>query len=301
MTPRRVLVTGASGQVGRDLTDVLGGWTPPGADAGWQPDGEAIGEGEFDVFGATHHELDVSDALSLSRALDAVRPDVIVNLAAWTKVDLAQDHIDEASRANTEAVEIVSKACAKRDIHLITVSTDYVFDGRKGAAYEEGDIPNPLNVYGLTKWQGELRCSPDDTIVRTSWVMAGRGRHVAAVVAERVGQGQPVKFVDDQRGTFTNAADLARALATFVRLQPGGLWHFANSGDVTWCELANEVATLCGAPSGFVEAISTAELSPPQRAQRPARSDLAVSKWRSAGLIDPPQWREALKRVIDVR
>jgi dTDP-4-dehydrorhamnose reductase len=293
----RVLVSGAAGQVGVDLVDVLQGEVPPGGDRSFQPDGRPVPEGEFDVLGLTRHELDVADADAVHRAIRSARPDVIVHLAAYTAVDRAQ--IEEATcfAVNATGTESLSLAAKESGAHLIAISTDYVFDGNKGGAYVEDDATNPLNVYGASKRAGELLCSSDDTVVRTSWVMGVRGKNVAHVIAERAISGENVRFVNDQTGTVTVASDLARVLATLVRERPGGRWHVANSGTTTWFDVARYIGTILGRDDGFATSIATADLDPAPLATRPIRSDLSSEKFATAWSA-LPQWHDGITRLI---
>jgi dTDP-4-dehydrorhamnose reductase len=293
----RVLVTGAAGQVGVDLVDVLGGVAPPGSDRSFQPDGRSVPEGEFEVLGLTRHDLDVSNRDAVSRALHAARPDVIVHLAAYTAVDRAETEESTCFAVNAAGTESMSIAAQEIGAHLIAISTDYVFDGNKGGAYAEGDATNPLNVYGASKRAGELLCSSADTLVRTSWVMGVRGKNVAHVIAERALSDQSVRFVNDQTGTVTVASDLARALATLVRERPGGFWHVANIGTTTWFDVAHYIGEILGRDEGFATAIATADLDPAPLATRPIRSDLSSDKFASQWLA-LPDWRDGITRLI---
>ncbi len=295
--PARVVVTGAGGQVGVDLQDVLRGSTPPGGDASFQPDGKPVGEDEFDVVALGHRDLDVTDRDAVSRALQAARPEVVVHLAAYTAVDRAEQDVENCFNVNEQGTATMSRAAGDVGAHFIAISTDYVFDGRKGAAYVEYDEPHPLNVYGASKREGELRCAPSDTIVRTSWVMGVRGRSVVHVIADRAISGANVRFVDDQMGTVTAASDLARVLVTMVRERPGGMWHVANQGATTWFQVAAYVGSLLGRGEEFATPIDTSELAPLQVAPRPARSDLDTEKFTAQWGALPP-WREALSRLV---
>jgi dTDP-4-dehydrorhamnose reductase len=293
----RVLVTGAAGQVGVDLLNVLDGVVPPGGDWSFQPDGRPVPEGEFEVLGLTRHELDVSNRDAVMRAVEASRPDVIVHLAAYTAVDRAETEESTCFAVNAAGTESMSLAARAHGAHLIAISTDYVFDGNKGGAYVEEDATNPLNVYGASKRAGELLCSSEDTMVRTSWVMGVRGKNVAHVIADRALAGETVRFVNDQTGTVTVASDLARALATLVRERPGGLWHVANTGTTTWFDVARYIGEILSRNDGFATAIATAELDPAPLATRPIRSDLSIGKFSSRWSA-LPDWREGLTRLI---
>ncbi len=297
MRPTRVVVTGAGGQVGRDLVDLLARAPVPGEDVHFQPDARPVGRDEFTVVALTHQDLDVRDRDQVVAAIASSTPDVVVHLGAYTAVDRAERDVATCLAVNADGTGYLSDACAATGAHLIAVSTDYVFDGQSSRAYVETDAPHPRSVYGISKWLGERRCRPSDTVVRTSWVMGVRGHSVVHVIAQRARAGQPVRFVDDQCGTVTVAADLARALVTLVRERPGGLWHVANAGSLTWFELARFVGGWFGRDDGFATAITTGELEPPPLAPRPTRSDLDTGKWRArwAGL---PPWTEGVGRLL---
>ena len=295
--PLRVLVTGANGQVGVDLIDVLQGITPLGGDQTFQPDGRVIEGSEFDVVGLHRADLDVSDRDAVMRTVAVVRPDVIVHLAAYTAVDRAEVETQTCFAVNASGTESMSLAANECGAHLITISTDYIFDGLKGASYVEEDAAHPLNVYGASKFAGELLCDERDTIVRTSWVMGVRGKNVVHVIADRAAAGGTVKFVDDQMGTVTVASDLARSLATMIRERPGGTWHVANAGTITWFDVAAYVGALSGREEGFATPIATDDLDPVPLATRPSRSDLSTVKF-SSQWETLPSWREGVARIV---
>jgi len=294
----RVLVTGAAGQVGVDLIDVLAGLVPSGGDAGFQPDGTVVAPGEFETLALTRHDLNVADYDAVRRAVGAARPDVIVNLAAYTAVDRAEDDVAACFAVNASGTDALSEAAAGCGSHLITISTDYVFDGTKGSAYVEADDPLPLNVYGASKLAGERACRTRDTIVRTSWVMGVRGANVLHAIARRARSGETVRFVDDQKGTVTVAADLARALVTLVRERPGGVWHVTNTGAATWFDVARHAGAVLGRGDGFATPITTDQLAPAPKARRPARSDLSTDQWVARGWAPLPDWRDGVARLI---
>jgi dTDP-4-dehydrorhamnose reductase len=294
----RVLVTGAGGQVGLDLLDVLAGAVPPGGDGEFEPDGRPVDANEFDVLGLTHDDLDVGDAVAARRAVAVSQPDVIVHLAAYTAVDRAEEDAETCFRVNAGGSAALSEAAREFGAHLVVVSTDYVFDGEKDSAYVEDDTPHPLNVYGASKRAGELACRPEDTVVRTSWVMGARGRTVVKVIAQRARAGETVRFVTDQMGTVTLAADLARALVCVVRERPGGVWHVANPPATTWYEVAAFVGAAMGRSEDFAYPILTEDLSPPPAARRPRRSDLSTLKWTSHGWGELPNWHDGVSRLV---
>jgi dTDP-4-dehydrorhamnose reductase len=298
-TPLRVLVTGAGGQVGVDLMDVLQGSTPLGGDPSFQPDAP-VDANEFLVIGLTHHDLDIADEAAVHRAISTSRPDVIVHLAAYTAVDRAESDDETCTAVNDLATGYLSDAAAAVGAHFIMVSTDYVFDGRKGSSYVETDETNPLSVYGRSKRDGERRCRPEDSIVRTSWVMGVRGKNVLHVIADRATSGLGVRFVSDQAGTVTCAADLARALVCFIRTRPGGIWHVANVGTTTWFDVADFAGRTLGRGDDFAEAILTSELDPAPKVQRPERSDLDTTKFSEA-YAPLPHWQAGVARLLGDR
>lgn len=282
--------------MGVDLVDALRGHTPPGGAKSFQPD-TSVADGEFTVLGLTHHELDVTNREAVLQSIRATRPDVVVHLAAYTAVDRAEEDAARCFVVNEEGTRNMSEASHDVGAHFIAISTDYVFDGTKGLAYVEGDVTNPLSIYGASKRGGELACRAEDTVVRTSWVMGVRGKNVIHVIAQRATSDQEVRFVDDQMGTVTAASDLARSLVTFARTRPGGLWHVANSEATTWFDVAHYVGELLGRGSDFATAIKTSELSPVPLATRPARSDLDTTKFARSWEALPP-WRDAVARLV---
>jgi dTDP-4-dehydrorhamnose reductase len=293
----RVLVTGATGQVGLDLMDVLRGDTPLGGDSSFQPDGRDVGPEEFEAVGLSRRDLDVTDRDAVVTTLREVQPDVVVHLAAYTAVDRAESDTDACFAVNEQGTLNMSLGAHEVGAHLITISTDYVFDGKKGEAYAEYDEAHPLNVYGASKFEGELHCASDDTIVRTSWVMGVRGKSVIHVIAERALGGDTVRFVDDQTGTVTLASDLARSLVTLGRERPGGVWHVANSGATTWFGVAAYVGEILSRGEDFATPISSSELAGSQVATRPERSDLNTHKFATSWSA-LPAWREGISRLI---
>ncbi|MBW4030298.1 MAG: dTDP-4-dehydrorhamnose reductase [Acidobacteria bacterium] len=295
--PTRILVTGAGGQVGVDLVDILGGAAPLGSSATYAPDQRPIANDEFEVVALTHHDLDITERDRVDAALRATRPDVVIHLAAYTAVDQAETDAARCFAVNAAGTGHLSDAAHATGAHLIAVSTDYVFDGRKGTSYVEGDATNPLSVYGASKREGELLCRRDDTIVRTSWVMGVRGKNVVHVIADRAASGQAVRFVNDQTGTVTVASDLARSLVALARTRPGGTWHVANTGTTTWFDIADFVGRTLGRGDDFATPISTTDLSPAPLAHRPERSDLDTSKW-TARFLALPDWTDGVQRLV---
>jgi dTDP-4-dehydrorhamnose reductase len=294
----RVLVTGASGQVGTDLVDALEGRVPAGGASTALLGGPPVGDGEFSVTAASHGQLAVDDAAAVAVAFEAARPDVVVHLGAYTAVDRAETEPDLAHTVNAIGTANVAAAAELVGAHLVYTSTDYVFDGTKPTAYLEGDAPSPRSVYGRTKLEGELACTSSATIARVSWVAGYHGRNIVRLAVDRARRGEPMRFVDDQRGCPSFAADLAGGLVTLVRERPRGLVHLTNAGATTWFGLVRAVAEAAGGDPSSVTAIPTSALEPPPLAPRPPNSELAPGRLVADGYDLLPPWEEAMHRLV---
>ncbi len=229
-------------------------------------------------------------------------PATLVNAAAWTAVDAAEAEPAAAARANAEAPAHLARLCAQHGTRLIHISTDYVFDGAKGAPYVEDDAPNPTGVYGATKLAGEIAvraACPDAVILRTSWVYAEAGRNFVRTMLAAARQRPELRVVADQRGCPTNADDLARAILA-VAAQPGsGTFHAAGTGAATWHSFAQAIfaaAAPLGWPIPVVHAITTAEYPTPAR--RPADSRLDCTRLYDTFGVRLPDWQSSLPRAV---
>jgi dTDP-4-dehydrorhamnose reductase len=278
----RVLVTGAGGQLGRDLVGVC----------------ERAGD---EVAAADHGRLDVTDRDAVLGTVLATRPDAIVHCAAWTAVDLCESDRPRAFAQNALAVRWVAEAARRSDAHLVHLSTDYVFDGTQAEPYTEWDEPRPRSVYGCSKLAGEREAvagAPGATVVRTSWVCGEHGANMVKTVL-RLARSQPVlSFVDDQRGHPTFTADLAPVLRRFAVDRRPGLYHVTNQGVVSWFEFAGAVLAAAGEDPARVNAITTDELDPPRPAPRPANSVLDNAAMPAAGLPLLDDFRVPLDRLV---
>lgn len=295
--PVHVLVTGAGGQLGRDLVAAFSGDVPPGGTrcSLWGPDGPGAG---VDVTAASHGALAVEDRGAVLEAVAALRPDVVVHAGAWTAVDACEGDPDRAYAVNSLGTRHVAEAAALVGAHLVYLSTDYVFDGTAARPYHEWDDPHPLSVYGRSKLGGERECPPDATVVRTSWVCGAGGANMVKT-ALRLAEGEgPLRFVDDQRGSPTFTADLAPAVVTLALDRRPGLFHVTNSGSTTWCGFVRAVLVAAGQDAARVEPISTADLDPPRPAPRPANSVLDNAALRASGLPLLPDWPDGLERLV---
>ena len=273
-------MTGAAGQLGRDVVSVLGRH-------------ETV-----EVTAADHAALAVEDRAAVDCLIETVRPGVVIHAAAITNVDLCETDPGRANAVNAIGTRNVAEAAERVGAHMVYVSTDYVFDGRGSRPYRESDQANPISVYGATKLAGERACPEGATIVRTSWVCGAHGTNfVRTVLALAVRTGE-LRFVDDQRGSPTFAADLAPALVALAMDRRPGCFHVTNHGDATRFELARETIAIAGGDPERVLPISTAELDPPRPAARPAYSVLDNSVFESAGYSPMPAWRDGLARLV---
>jgi dTDP-4-dehydrorhamnose reductase len=279
----RLLVTGAGGMLGREVVD------------------HASGACEA-VVGCDRAALDVGDAAAVSAVVGEVRPDAIVNCAAFTAVDRCETEVDTAYRVNRDGVAYLAAAAQRVGARVVHVSTDYVFDGTKATGYVETDAPNPQSVYGASKLAGEaalFAALPDGSlVVRTAWVFGQHGANMVKTVLRVKDTSPTLRFVDDQRGSPTSAADLAQVLVRLAGSTVTGVVHATNAGAVSWFEFVREILRQCGDDPGRVEPISSADLDPPRPAPRPANSVLDNRTLRALGWPALRPYEAALADVL---
>jgi dTDP-4-dehydrorhamnose reductase len=226
----------------------------------------------------------------------------MINAAAWTAVDACESDLDKAWRVNALGVRHVMEGARLADSYVCQVSTDYVFDGTKPEPYVEWDPPNPASAYGRSKWGGEQEAAAGSgpaghSIVRISWVCGEHGSNMVKTVL-RLADRPELAFVDDQRGCPTFTADLAVALRRLVIDRRPGTFHITNQGAVTWYQFVRDILELAGHDPDKVKPISTAELTPPRPAPRPANSVLDNAALRLSGLPLLPHYRESLAALV---
>jgi dTDP-4-dehydrorhamnose reductase len=275
----KVLVTGANGQLGHDVVAVC----------------EAAGD---DVVAAGRSELDVAVRSDVAGAIGAIRPDVVMHCAAWTAVDACEGDPDRAFAVNADAVRWVREASELAGAHLLTVSTDYVFDGTLDRPYNERDTPNPQSVYGRSKLAGEVEAGPASTVVRTSWVCGEHGSNMVRTVLRLAAEHDSLAFVDDQRGCPSFTSDLAPMLRRLALERRAGIHHVTNQGAVSWYEFVRTVVSAMGKDPAMVRAIRTADLDPPRAAERPANGVLDNAALREAGLPPLRDYRQPLAELV---
>lgn len=242
--------------------------------------------------------LDVTDGPALRAAARSAKPDWIVHLAAWTDVDGCEGDADRAYLVNALGARNAALAAAAAGAAVLAVSTDYVFGGAAATPRREYDPPAPLGVYGRSKLAGEQavrETHPRHVIVRTSWLYGRGGKNFVDTILARARSGEPLRVVDDQRGSPTWTADLADGLVALLERAEYGTYHVTGSGDCSWHEFASAACEAAGVPAK-VEAINTAELGRP--APRPAYSVLHNGLFEHVTGRRMPHWRDALRRYL---
>jgi dTDP-4-dehydrorhamnose reductase len=295
----RILITGADGQLGRDLLDCLAGRVPDGGRrcALLGPEGPRPGV-EHELLATDIGDMPVDDRDAVLTTFTAFRPQLVLHVGALTAVDRCETEADLAFAVNAVGTRHVSEAAALVGAHMVYVSTDYVFDGTSDRPYREWDSPGPTSVYGASKLAGERECRPGSTIVRTSWVCGAHGANMV-VTALRLADGDgELRFINDQHGSPTFTADLAPAIVTLGLDRRPGLFHVTNSGATTWWGLVRAVLAEAGADPERVRPITTAELDPPRPAPRPANSVLDNMALRLSGLPALPDWQDGVARLV---
>jgi dTDP-4-dehydrorhamnose reductase len=253
------------------------------------------------VTGPAHRELDVTDAAAVRGWFRRVRPDVVINCAAWTAVDAAETRETDALAVNGRGPANLAAACAAGGARLVQVSTDYVFDGTARHPYAEDAVPAPRSAYGRTKLAGEQavlgQLAEAGYVVRTGWLYGAHGPNFVRTMIRLERQRPDVDVVDDQHGQPTWTADLASQIIALIESGAApGIYHATSSGQTTWCGLAREVFRLLGADPARVRAITSSALDRP--APRPAFSVLGHDQWARAGIAPIPDWRLALGRAL---
>jgi dTDP-4-dehydrorhamnose reductase len=276
------LVTGAAGQLGSDVIDVL----------------RAYGE-EVAAYG--RNDLDITDRVMVRATMRMVEPSIVINCAAYTAVDAAETDEDRALEINAHGPAILAEECAGTGARLLQVSTDYVFAGDASAPYGEATRPAPRSAYGRTKAAGEqavLTSGADAFVVRTAWLYGQVGSNFVKTMARLATERETVSVVDDQIGAPTWTLHLARGLVALgIADVPAGIWHCTNAGEASWYVFARAIFAELGLDPARVEPTTSADFVRP--APRPAYSVLSTEKWQRAGLPELPHWRDALHEAFE--
>ncbi len=281
----RLLVTGATGQLGSELARELG----------------QLGH---TVYAPDLDELDLLEPAAVAAAVRARQCDWVINCAAYTAVDQAESEAEQAFIINRDSPGEMARAVADYGGRMLQVSTDFIFDGASTRPYTETATPNPLGVYGRSKLEGEQavqRELPAAVILRTAWVYGVHGHNFVKTMLRLATAGKPLRVVSDQRGTPTWTSDIVAAIVALVDQQAGGVYHFTASGETSWHGFASAILEEA-AKAGFkirtakVEPIATTEYPTPAR--RPAYSVLNTDKISACLPFTIPAWRDSLKNML---
>ena len=278
----RILVLGHRGMLGMDLMELLS------AQAGRK----------HDVHGLDLPEIDISNRASITRALREHRPNIVVNCAAYTRVDDAEKQLDDAMRVNGIAPGLLAAGCAAGRAMLIHISTDFVFDGTKDGPYDEDDETYPQSAYGATKLEGERRVAAagcDYLIVRTAWLYGKHGKNFVTTIRDLARSKPELAVVNDQRGCPTWTRDLARALEALIDAKSSGIVHAVGRGTCTWHDFACEIVRQSGL-STPVRPVTSAEFKRPAR--RPANSALDTTHLKDLTGFEFPLWQDSLAAFL---
>lgn len=281
MDDMRVLVTGVKGQLGHDVMNELAKRNHTGV-------------------GVDIEEMDITDAASVERVIRESNVEAVIHCAAWTAVDLAEDEdkIEKVRQVNAGGTENIAKVCAELDLKMIYISTDYVFDGQGTRPWEPDDERHPLNVYGQTKYEGELAVEKYLTryyIVRIAWVFGVNGKNFIKTMLNLGKTHEELTVVDDQIGSPTYTYDLARLLVDMLETDKYGRYHATNEGLCTWYEFAQEIFRQAGVDVKVVP-VSSEKFA--AKAKRPHNSRMNKEKLSQMGFERLPAWQDALQRYL---
>ena len=246
-------------------------------------------------------ELDICSVESVSRGVQDA--DIVINCAAYTNVEAAEENIEEATRINRDGVANIAKVARERGIKLIHISTDFVFggDNERTTPYHEQEAPSPINVYGKTKAEGEAEAltAPGAIVLRTSWLYAPWGHNFVNTIIGRARQGAELRVVDDQRGTPTSAISLAQAIIEIIESGAWqtmeGIYHYSDLGESSWYDFAKEILRIAEVETRITPCKSSEWQS---KAKRPHSSVLDKSRIAKLGIVALKPWQERLREVI---
>ena len=273
----RILITGANGQLGTELMKVLEG---------------------YEVHGFNKDQLDITNPNNVRECMENIEPDVVIHCAAYTNVDGCESNVDLAYKINASGAGYVATECLKIGAAMVYVSTDYIFNGKKGQPYYEFDKPNPINTYGKTKLAGEeiVRSTlKRHYIARTAWLYGTQGKNFVKTMLQLAETQKNINVVNDQTGSPTNVLDLARAIKLLIESKKYGTYHVTNSGSCTWYEFAKKIFELRGIEIE-VNPLTTDQLDRP--AKRPKNSVLKNFNLEANLKYSTRSWEEALKEYL---
>ena len=287
----KILITGAQGQVGKELVSIAN-------------------QRGFDVIAAGQTELDITQLKNIKSYFEVHQPDLVINAAAYTAVNKAEEEQDIAYAINRDGAANLAAVSKEKNIPLLHISTDYVFDGTKSEAYSENDAVSPLGIYGISKWQGEetiRQTLPEHIILRVAWVFGEQGNNFVKTMLRLAKDRDELSVVADQFGRPSPAKDIAKTLIILAeqyqkeKTLEWGTYHYCGDEKVSWCGFAKEILKQAK-EQGLIEkdikvnAITTAEYQDPTK--RPANSVLDCEKIKNTFGIEMPSWKESLNQVL---
>lgn len=263
--------------------------------AGTDLHAELANRGE-QVTALSRTDLDITDSRAVNACIEEHAPSVIVNCAAYTKVDQAESEESAANAINGSSVELLAAAANRAGALLVQISTDFVFDGSKTSPYEDTDQTNPLSAYGRSKLLGEIAATHAERhlIVRTSWLFGVHGANFVEAIRNQVRKGNPLRVVSDQRGKPTYTPHLANAIIRLAVADTRGVMHYADDDECSWFDFASAIAG-----DYPVTPVSSDEF--PRPAKRPAYSVLSTERYQRVTGVAPESWREGLEEYLTLR
>lgn len=277
----KVLVTGVKGQLGYDVVNEL----------------EKRG---MTAIGVDIDEMDITDVVSVNKVIKEAAPDAVIHCAAYTAVDAAEDNVELCRKVNAEGTANIAEVCKELDIKMMYISTDYVFDGQGERPWEPDDERHPLNVYGQTKYEGEVAVTDaldKYFIVRIAWVFGVNGKNFIKAILNKAKTVDTLTVVNDQFGSPTYTYDLARLLVDMIQTDKYGFYHATNEGICTWYEFACEIIRQAGMDAKVLP-VSADQY--PAKAKRPTNSRMSKEKLTENGFEKLPAWQDALKRYLEI-
>ncbi len=280
----RILVTGRNGQLGSEINKISLKF-------------------DFDWIFLNSQEFDISNLKNIYENLDTISPDIIVNCAAFTSVDGAEDNFESANIINHKSINLIAKWCNLNNCKLLHISTDYVYEGNTNIPIKEEYPTNPVNNYGKTKLLGDLSCidyNPSSIIIRTSWLYSSFGDNFVKKMIYLMSKNVEIDVVNDQIGSPTYAADLAKIIVNIIDTKKwkSGIYHYSNLGEISWFDLAKDIKHICGFTNAKINSISSKQYY--IKVKRPNYSVLDNSKIKKVYKFKQLDYKDRLKECIKI-